>query len=123
MNAKITHISWGRMEVTLGDQVLIFKDCKVWPDGACAWDWRETGTHHQPGIQPADIQEILDRGVETMVLSRGMELRLRTTPEARQLMKEQGVEFHIEETGRAVELFNRLSKRGMNVGGLFHSTC
>jgi hypothetical protein len=25
-------------------------------------NWRETGTEHSPGIQPADVQELLDRG-------------------------------------------------------------
>ena len=28
---------------------------KLYPGGARAWDWRETGTRHRPGIQPADI--------------------------------------------------------------------
>jgi hypothetical protein len=123
MTTRITHLSWGRMEVTVGRRVLQFKDCKVWLGGARTWDWRETGTHHQPGIQPADIEEILEKGVEVMVLSRGMELRLATTPEARQLLEAQGVEFHIEETGRAADLFNQLMLAGKKVGGIFHSTC
>jgi hypothetical protein len=28
-----------------------FKDAKLFPGGARAWDWRETGTGHVPGIQ------------------------------------------------------------------------
>ncbi len=111
------------MKVDVNGNILEFKDCKVWPGGAKAWDWNLTGTRHQPGIQPADIEEILEQGVEIMVLSRGMELRLRTCPETEQLLRSKGIEHHIEETSRAVELFNQLSQQGKRVGGIFHSTC
>lgn len=119
----ITHISWGRMEIALGGETLTFKDCKVWPGGAKAWDWRVTGTRHRPGIQPADIEEILAQGVEVMVLTRGMHLMLHTCPETEQWLRDRGIAYHIEETNRAVELFNRLMQQGRRVGGIFHSTC
>jgi hypothetical protein len=32
------------------------KDFKLWPGGGRPRDWRETGTHQVPGIQPADVQ-------------------------------------------------------------------
>jgi hypothetical protein len=121
--SRITQVSWGRIEVTIGDHAAWFKDCKVWPGGARIWDWRETGTHHQPGIQPADIEEILNQGVEVLILSRGMELKLATSPETRHFLHQRGVEFHVEETRRAVELFNEEVERGRKVGGIFHSTC
>jgi len=119
----ITHISWGHMEVTTNGQTLRFKDCKVWPGGAKEWDWSLTGAHHQPGIQPADIEEILGHGVEVMVLSRGMQLMLHTCPETEQMLRSRGIEYHLEETNQAVELFNRLTHQGKKVGGIFHSTC
>ncbi len=119
----ITHLSWGRMEVQINVTTHTFKDCKVWPGGAKAWDWRLTGTQHQPGIQPADIEEILAQGIEVMILSRGMQRMLRTCPETEQYLRRQGVEYHIEETTQAVELFNTLTRQGQKVGGIFHSTC
>jgi hypothetical protein len=115
----ITHISWGRCEVQTGTGAQRFKDCKVWPGGATEWDWSLTGTRHQPGIQPTDIQEILDQGVEVLVLSRGMELMLHTCPQTEQLLRSRGVEYYIEETRQAVELFNCLMERGIKVGGIF----
>ena len=121
--SHITHMSWGRMEVTVNGQTLAFKDCKVWPGGVKAWDWRVTGTHHQPGIQPADIAEILEQGVEVMILSRGMALMLHTCPETEALLRARGIPYHIEETNRAVALFNQLTQQGKRVGGIFHSTC
>ena len=121
--SQITHISWGRMEVTINEQVLIFKDCKVWPGGAKEWDWSITGTHHRPGTQPADIEEILEHDVEVMVLSRGIELMLHICPESEQMLRSKGIEYHIKETNQAVALFNQLSQQDKRVGGIFHTTC
>lgn len=116
---RITHISWGRMEVeTLGRG----KDFKLYPGGGRAWDWNETGTRHVPGIQPADVLELLDRGSQVIVLTRGMQLVLRTCPETLALLRERGIPVHVAETRAAVALYNRLAA-GTPVGGLFHSTC
>jgi hypothetical protein len=120
---KIIHISWGHMEVLADGQIYSFKDCKVWPGGAKAWDWNITGTRHQPGTQPRDIEEILEHGVEVMVLSRGMQLVLQTCPETEVLLRSLGIEYHIEETKQAVAIFNKLAREGREVGGIFHSTC
>lgn len=119
----ITHISWGDMKVNIDGEIHQFKDCKVWPGGAKEWDWRLTGTRHQPGIQPADIEEILQEGVDFMVLSRGMQLMLHTCPETEQLLNSRGIEYHIGQTQLAVPLFNSLMEQGRKVGGIFHSTC
>jgi len=71
-----------------------FKDAKVFPGGAREWDWRETGTRHVPGIQPTDVQELIEHGIKVEVL----------------------------QTEAAVERFNEL-RESVPVGGLFHSTC
>ena len=116
---RITHISWGKMEVEgLGPG----KDLKLFPGGGREWDWNETGTRHVPGIQPGDVMELLDQGSEVIVLTRGMELVLQTCPETLALLEERGVVVHVEETRAGVELYNRLAV-SQRVGGLFHSTC
>jgi len=43
---QITRFEWGRIEVVGGDA---FKDARLAPVGAEAWDWRRTGTRHAPG--------------------------------------------------------------------------
>lgn len=111
------------MEVASNGRVHRFKDCKVWPEGAKAWDWNITGTRHQPGTQPADIEEILDQGVDVMILSQGMQLMLHTCPETEEMLRSRGIEYHIEETTQAVGIFNELTQQGRRVGGIFHSTC
>ena len=98
------------------------KDFKLWPGGGRPWDWTETGTHHRPGIQPADVEELLDHGARVVVLSRGMLKMLQTMPETRAMLERAGVDVYIEETRKAVERYNRLAET-TPVAGLFHSTC
>lgn len=117
---QITHISWGRMII---DGVGAGKDLKLWPGGGREWDWNETGTHHVPGIQPADVEELLEHGCRIVVLSRGMWQRLRTCPETLALLDRRDVAAHVAETNEAAAIYNELAKRGDRVGGLFHSTC
>ena len=117
---RIEHIAWGHMEI---EGIGSGRDFKLWPGGARAWDWTETNMHHAPGIQPADVEELLVNGSKIVVLSRGRELRLQTCPETIDYLEEQAIEYHIEETTAAVELYNRLAAEGEPVGGLFHSTC
>ena len=115
---RISHISWGRMEV---DGLGTGKDFKLYPGGGRAWNWNETGTRHLPGIQPSDVTELLERESTVIVLSRGMYLVLQTCPETLDLLRERGIAVHIEETRAAVALYNQLAEL-CDVGGLFHST-
>lgn len=117
---RVVHISWGKMEVeTLGPG----KDFKLWPGGGRAWDWTETNTRHTPGIQIDDIRELIEQGVEELVLSRGMMLALKTCRETKDFLENAGIPVHILETKQAVALYNKLVDDGVAVGGLFHSTC
>jgi hypothetical protein len=115
----ILAVSWGRMEVAgLG----VGKDFKLYPGGGREWDWNETGTRHSPGIQPADVEELLAHGATVIVLSRGMEERLEVDPATLRTLEAAGVEVHVAETGEAVRVYNDLAATAP-VGGLFHSTC
>ena len=116
---RIESLDWGRLEV---DGFLLFRDAKVYPGGAREWDWTETGTHHVPGIQPADVEELLQHGARVIVLSRGQQQRLQVAPETLELLKERGIEIHVLETRQAVALYNRL-RVDSAVAGLFHTTC
>jgi len=116
----INHISWGRMKV---EGVGEGKDFKLWPGGGRQWDWRETNTHHVPGIQPNDVEELLDNGSHAIVLSRGMLLMLQTCQETLDLLDEKHITVHVAETKAATEIYNGLVSSGEAVGGLFHSTC
>lgn len=117
---RITHISWGRIDVEGKDKP--FKDAKLFPGGSREWDWRETGTQHVPGIQPADVEELLKHGATEVILSKGMYEQLHVCPDTLQMLKERGIITHILQTKEAVRLYNELREK-KSVGGLFHSTC
>jgi hypothetical protein len=116
---RIVTLSWGRIEV---EGLGTFRDAKVFPNGAREWDWNETGTAHDPGIQPADVTELLDHGATTIVLSQGMLGRLGVCPETIALLAERLVRTHVLPTQEAVKLYNRLRDKEP-VAGLFHTTC
>ena len=117
---QIKQLSWGKMTV---EGVGSGKDFKLWPGGGRPWDWSETGTQHYPGIQPADVEELLQHGADEVVLSQGMMRALQTCPETIKLLQSKGVKVHIAETKLAREIYNELAEEGKAIGGLFHSTC
>lgn len=118
---RITHISWGCLEIEGREQP--FKDAKLYPGGARTWDWNETGTSHDPGIQPADVEELIEEGASVVVLSRGMNKRLKVKPETLDRLDDADVEAHVLPTKEAVQRYNELQQAKKRVAGLFHSTC
>ena len=116
---RIARLSWGRVQL---DDDRAFKDAKLFPGGAREWDWRETGTRHVPGIQPADVEELLDYGAETVVLSKGILERLQVCPETLRMLKDRAIPAYVLQSEEAARVYNEL-RRKHRVGGLFHSTC
>jgi hypothetical protein len=57
------------------------KDFKLYPGGGRAWDWAETGTRHSPGVQPADVEELMAHGATIVVLSQSMNKQLHVHPD------------------------------------------
>jgi len=87
------------------------RDFKLYYGGGRAWDWSETNTHHNPGIQIADVIELLEAGVTTVVLSRGMHLALQICPDVVDHLRHRSVLFFVEETRAAVKIYNELARR------------
>ena len=110
---------WG---AAVGAHGAPFKDAKILPGGAREWDWRETGTRHVPGIQPADVQELIEHGARAVMLSKGIWRRLQVRSETLDVLANNGNHVEVLQTEDAVERFNLL-REDMPVGGLFHSTC
>jgi hypothetical protein len=116
---RISHLSWGHIEVEGHPP---FKDAKIFPGGAREGDWRETGTRHVPGIQPADVRELFEHGARAVVLSKGIWQRLQVCPETLEFLAKNNIQVEVLQTEDAVYRFNVL-RESMPVGGLFHSTC
>eukprot|EP00063_Salmo_salar_P043238 XP_014018073.1 PREDICTED: mth938 domain-containing protein-like [Salmo salar] len=90
---EIASLSWRHMKVKGCSSS--YKDCK-----------------HHPGVQPADLEEVLQKGVEKLVIGQGMSEAL-----------QRGVELRVLQTMKAVAEYNNLVGQGAKVGGVFHSTC
>lgn len=117
---KVTYFQWGRVDVDGYDQP--FKDVKLYPGGAKSWDWNETGTRHVPGIQFADVEEVLAHGATVVILSKGVHERLQTKPETLTELEGRDITVHVLQTERAIEKYNELCVSEA-VGALIHSTC
>ena len=75
-----------------------------------------------PGIQPADVLELIEHDAKAVVLSTGIWQRLQVCPKTLELLSENDIQFEVLQTEDAVERFNVL-RENIPVGGLFHSTC
>lgn len=117
---RIAQCSWGQIRLDDGST---YKDAKLYPGGAREWDWNETGTRHSPGVQAADVQELLDHGAEVVVLAKGVYERLQVCAGTLRTLDEQDIDVHIEQTEAAVDRYNQLVDDGRAVGALIHSTC
>lgn len=118
----IKHLEWGKMIISQDGRDYQYNDCKLWPEKSKEWNWKETGTHHVPGIQIADLQEFIDK-VDVVILSQGMDLILQVPQQTIDYVKNKGKECHVGQTKDMADLYNKLVKEGKKVGGLFHSTC
>lgn len=118
---RVTGLEWGRIE--LEGREAPCKDAKLWPGGAREWDWNETGTRHVPGVQLADVAELLDHGARAVVVGRGMHGRLEIPAATREALERRGIELHEARTPEAVETYHALRRRSPAVGALFHTTC
>lgn len=115
----IAGLSWGRIEIADGR---VFRDVKLSPAGAREWDWTETGTRHVPGVQVADVAELVDAGAETVVIGTGFLERLGVQQQTRDWLAARGVTLRVAETERAAADYNARCAAG-KVAALIHSTC
>lgn len=116
----VTSDGWGTLDV---EGLGTLRDAKLWPGGGREWDWSETGTSHEPGIQPADLDELLAHQPDVVVLSRGRQERLQTCPETLETLSQRSIDVERHETSVAIEVYNSLARQGARVAALLHSTC
>ena len=119
ISPKINSIKWGNVLVEDGNS---YKDVKLFPGGSRTWDWNETGTSHSPGIQPADVEELVKHGAEVVILSKGFNERLKTMAKTEQYLTDKKISYHILQTEEAVLKYNKL-RQTKPTGALIHSTC
>lgn len=100
-----------------------YRDCKLFPGGSREWDWRLTDTHHHPGIQRADLMDVLKDRTSLVILSTGMDGALAVTPEVEESLKGDGIEYLVARTEEAIRMYKKATSAKKRVVGLFHMTC
>jgi hypothetical protein len=117
---RIISSGWGKMEV---ESIGHGRDFKLWPGGGRDWDWSEHGTDHRRGIQQGDVQELIAKGCELVILTTGRFKRLRVPQAIIEILEEQSIEVIVADTKKGIQLYNDYAGKGLAAGGLFHSTC
>lgn len=113
---RIEEYSFGRMKIdgqTYTDDVIVF------PDRVSAGWWRQQGH----SLAPEDLKEVIAYGPETLIIGTGNSGVMEVPDSTVERLKEENIEVISRPTREAVELFNRLSRRGKRVAGGFHLTC
>ncbi|KAJ8798332.1 hypothetical protein J1605_001457 [Eschrichtius robustus] len=90
-----------------------------------AGSWYTFSFHvqHSPGVQPADVEEVVEKGVQILVIGRGMSEALKVPLSTVEYLKKKGIDVRVLQTEQAVKEYNALVTQGIRVGGVFHSTC
>ncbi len=117
---RIISSRWGRLEV---EKLGVGRDFKLWPGGGRSWDWNEFGTSHGKGVQPGELDELIENGCQVIVLTTGRLGRLRISPVTLEKVQKYNIRLIVASTGKGIKLYNEQVKKGVAVGGLFHSTC
>ncbi|HEY1554025.1 MAG TPA: MTH938/NDUFAF3 family protein [Kofleriaceae bacterium] len=118
-NLAITSFRWGQIVDSTGR---VFKDARLFPGGVEEWDWRKTGTRHDPGIQIADLEDLFTTKPDVVILSRGVDLVLQVPQTTVDFAREHAANVLVLQSEQAVAEYNRriTSER---VVALVHSTC
>jgi len=122
-NPKIIDNRWGCVTIEeLDGEINSYGDCMVFPGGCETWDWTETGTHHNPGVQLADIK-FIDM-VDVIILTRGMHNKLQVSQGVVNELVGQGKQVYVLQTEAAIKLYLKKIEDGwQRIGILIHTTC
>ena len=82
--------------------------------------WWRSSSHV---IEKKDLEETLKERPEIVVIGTGESGVAEVYPDALEFLKKKKVEFFIEPTGKAVQIYNQFKKENKKVVGLFHLTC
>lgn len=122
----IRAISWGKITVQNPDNTVheytAPRDVRLYPQGHDVWDWKKTNTHHKPGIQIKDLEDLISKA-DIFILSRGMDLVLEIKQETIEYLEKHSKQVYILESRKAADLYNKLVEQGKRVAALIHTTC
>ncbi|MBI1810547.1 MAG: Mth938-like domain-containing protein [Nitrospirae bacterium] len=115
---KINDYSFGKITV---DNKTYTSDVVMYPDKVDSKWWRKEGHY----LQPADLTDIINAKPDILIIGTGASGIMQVPDETLKFLKAKGIEVHVEITGKAVELFNKLQseKSGKRIIAALHLTC
>jgi hypothetical protein len=114
--STIESYSFGRMAI---DGRQYTKDVIIFPDGSILSPWWRRKGHV---LAAADLEKMLNAAPEIIICGTGAMGLMRPAADLKEYLQACNIVFITERSGKAVEIFNRLSGNG-KVGGCFHLTC
>ena len=94
-------------------------DCLIIGNSVQANWWRKQG--HL--LTPEDLQPVIAARPLILVVGCGASGLMKVSEDIDQVLQEQGIELFKANTNKAVERFNELSGKGVNVAAALHLTC
>lgn len=95
------------------------RDVIVFPDEIYANWWRKEGHN----LHVEDLEIILKRKPSILIIGTGYSGVMKVPEEVREFLKKQGIDVIVENTQRAVDVYNKLVKENRNVAAALHLTC
>ncbi len=112
---KITHYSFGKITI---DGKTYTSDVIIYPDRVNSSWWRKEG--HL--LQIADLTDIMSAGLPVLIIGTGYYGTMRVPEETLEYLKSNRVEVYIENTQKAVKLYNEIASKKPAIAAL-HLTC
>ncbi len=116
MQPLIKSYSFGK--IVMEDKAF-FRDIIILPGKIIDNWWRKEGH----SLQLDDLKDVEDIIADAVVIGTGYYGLMRVDKEVIEYFKQKGMEVYMAETGKAVEKYNELVRKGKKVIGLFHLTC
>ena len=118
-NLAVASFRWGRIVDASGR---VFRDVRLFPGGVEEWDWRRTGTRHDPGTQIADLADLVATKPDVVILSRGVDLILQVPRSTVDFARSHAATVLVLQSEEAAGEYNRRIAKE-RVIALLHSTC
>jgi hypothetical protein len=114
----VEHYSFGRITI---DGKTYTSDVIIYPGRVDSSWWREEGHN----LQIVDLADVIQAKPQILVVGAGAYGAMKVSKDAVSYLESKGIEVRVEETDRAVELFNELQKdkKDKVVIAALHLTC
>ncbi|MEJ2628136.1 MAG: MTH938/NDUFAF3 family protein [bacterium] len=102
------------------DGISYTNDVIICPDQVRGDWWRKSGHY----LQIEDIQKvILEEEPEIVIIGTGKFGVMKVSPEVKKYLADQGIDYVITSSGKAVKMYNKKREKTDRIIGAFHLTC